>query len=355
MNRRNFIKVATAAGLAATAQTGAASVKAPMQKYRLTYRVRLPENNKQARLWLPVPKCDGAAYQVCAGRAWSGMAREADFIEKPAHAAPNFYAVLRGAGPAELVVSSDFATRDRAADIKNVRELKPVYPPAVRQFLRPTPNMPIDGIVRSTALTATRGATTPLEKARAIYDWVVDNSFRDPAVRGCGRGDIKFMLESGDMGGKCADINSLFVGLARAAGIPARELFGIRVAPSRQFASLGLKSSDASKAQHCRAEFYLAGAGWIPVDPADVRKVVLEEKLPLDDPKIIALRDRLFGSWEMNWVGFNHARDFRLHAASSSGTLNYFMYPHAEVDDVPRDSLEPKTFVYEIEAQALAA
>lgn len=355
MNRRNFIKIAAAAGLAAATEARAASVDAPMQRYRLTYRVRLPVNSKQARLWLPVPKCDDAGYQVCAGRAWSGMAHEADFLEKPANAAPTFYAVLRGDGPADLVVSSDFTTRDYAVDLKNVRESKPVYPPAVRQFLRPTPNIPIDGIVRSTALTATRGATTPLEKARAIYDWVVDNSFRDPAVRGCGRGDIKFMLESGDLGGKCADINSLFVGLARAVGIPARESFGIRVAPSRQFASLGLKTSDASKAQHCRAEFYLAGVGWIPVDPADVRKVVLEEKLPLDDPKIAALRDRLFGSWEMNWVGFNHARDFRLHSASSAGTLNFFMYPHAEIDDVPRDSLEPKTFVYEIEAQALAA
>jgi hypothetical protein len=29
------------------------------------------------------------------------------------------------------------------------------------------------------------------------------------------------MLESGDLSGKCADINALFVGLARACGPPA--------------------------------------------------------------------------------------------------------------------------------------
>ena len=40
------------------------------------------------------------------------------------------------------------------------------------------------------------------------------------------------MLESGDLGGKCADINSLYVGLARAAGLPARDFFGVRVADS---------------------------------------------------------------------------------------------------------------------------
>lgn len=354
MDRRHFVKVAAAIGFAAAAPGLRGETSPNMQKYRLTYRVRLAENSKLARLWLPVPQCDSAGYQVCTGRAWNGTADEADFIEKAPHAAPTFFAVWRGEDPSEIVVTSDVATRDRAVALDDAADLKPVYPAAVREFLKATPNMPIDGIVRSTALEATRGAHTPLAKARAIYDWVVENSFRDPTVRGCGRGDIKFMLETGNMGGKCADINSLFVGLARAAGIPAREVFGIRIAPSNQFPSLGLKSSDASKAQHCRAEFYLTGVGWVPVDPADVRKAVLEENLPLDAPSIVALRERLFGSWEMNWVGFNHARDFRLHTYSPGGMLNFFMYPHAEIDQVPRDSLDPKTFVYQIEAQALA-
>lgn len=355
MNRRYFFKLAAVASMAVAVPNIRAATESTMQRYRLTYRIKLPQNTKTARLWVPVPQCNAAGYQLCAGRAWNGLADEADFIEKAPHQAPLFYAAWKGEDPTEITVTSDVATRDREVKIDRAPELKPAYPAAVREFLKPTPNMPIDGIVRSTAVDATRGAKTPLAKARAIYDWVVENSFRDPTVRGCGRGDIKFMLETGNLGGKCADINSLFVGLARAVGIPAREVFGIRVAPSAQFASLGLKSSDASKAQHCRAEFYLTGVGWVPVDPADVRKAVLEEKLALDDPKIVALRERLFGSWEMNWVGFNHARDFRLHSYSQGGTLNFFMYPHAEVDNVPRDSLEPKTFLYQIEAQALAA
>ncbi|MFX6972989.1 transglutaminase-like domain-containing protein, partial [Acinetobacter baumannii] len=82
--------------------------------------------------------------------------------------------------------------------------------------------------------------------------WIVENCFRDPKVKGCGTGDIRFMLESGNLGGKCADINALVVGLARASGIPAREVFGIRAADSRQFKSLG-KAGDISRAQHCRA------------------------------------------------------------------------------------------------------
>ena len=86
------------------------------------------------------------------------------------------------------------------------------------------------------------------------------------------------MLETGNLGGKCADLNALFVGLARAVGIPARDVYGMRVVPSQWgYKSLGAGSSDITRAQHCRAEFHTAALGWVPVDPADVRKVVLEE------------------------------------------------------------------------------
>src|SRR4029078_8233979 len=101
-------------------------------------------------------------------------------------------------------------------------------------YLQPTKYIPTDGIVKETADKAPRGATTDIEKARAIYDWVVENTFRDPKVRGCGRGDIRFMLESGDMGGKCADINALYVGLARAPGLPARHVYGLRLGASQK-------------------------------------------------------------------------------------------------------------------------
>jgi hypothetical protein len=50
---------------------------------------------------------------------------------------------------------------------------------------------------------------------------------------------------------------------------------------------------------------YLGDYGGVPVDPADVRKVVLEEppgNLPLDDDMVKKARLRLFGSWEMNWM-----------------------------------------------------
>src|SRR6202041_1581003 len=169
-------------------------------------------------------------------------------------------------------------------------------------FLQPSRYVPTDGIVKQTALKATAGATTEIEKARAIYDWVVENTFRDPKVRGCGRGDIRFMLESGNMGGKCADLNALYVGLARSVGLPARHVYGLRIAKSDEgYRSLGLPTDIATKGQHCRAEVYLREHGWVPVDPADVRKVVLEEppgNRLLNDEIVLGARDYLFGSWE---------------------------------------------------------
>jgi transglutaminase-like putative cysteine protease len=205
--------------------------------------------------------------------------------------------------------------------------------------------------VKQTAVEITKGATTDVDKARAIYDWIVENTARNPKTRGCGTGDIRFMLETKDLTGKCADLNALYVGLARAAGLPARDVYGIRVAKSELgYKSLGASSEKVTKAQHCRAEVYLDEHGWVPVDPADVRKVVLEEppgNRPLDDEMVQKARARLFGSWEMNWMAFNFAHDVKL-PGSTGKPLAFLMYPQAETANGRLDSLDADGFKYEI-------
>jgi transglutaminase-like putative cysteine protease len=140
-------------------------------------------------------------------------------------------------------------------------------------------------------------------------------------------------------------------GAAAAFERPARDFFGIRVADSQVTKSLG-KSGNITKAQHCRAEVYIEDKGWLPVDPADVRKVVLEENLPVDSDKVKALRERLFGSWEMNWVGFNYARDFTL-PGQQGGPIGFLMYPYAETAHGIRDFLDPGSFVYTITSKEI--
>ena len=100
--------------------------------------------------------------------------------------------------------------------------------------------MPTDGIVKETALKITKGEGTDVQKAHAIYEWVVESTERNPKTRGCGVGDIKAMLETGTLNGKCADLNALFVALSARLGIPARDVYGIRVAASpRGYKSMG--------------------------------------------------------------------------------------------------------------------
>jgi transglutaminase-like putative cysteine protease len=205
--------------------------------------------------------------------------------------------------------------------------------------------------VKATAADITSGARSDVEKARAIYEWIVENTFRDPKTRGCGIGDIRFMLESQDLGGKCADLNALYVGLARAAGLPARDVYGVRIAKSELgYMSLGAGSADVTKAQHCRAEVHLTEYGWVPVDPADVRKVVLEEppgNRALDDTRVKQARARLFGSWEMNWMAYNFAHDVSL-PGSNGVPVGFLMYPQAESAAGRLDCLDPDNFKYEI-------
>ena len=352
MQRRDFIKLAGGATLIPIAPSvfGGQINHSKWNSYRLTYQINLPTKGKRALLWLPLPDTTDTYYQFTQGSVWNGNAKKAKFHNIPKTNFPVFHAEWRGSGPRKVTVSSIVKTRNRSVNLQNFFEKKNrIIPSSIKRFLLPTRHAPLNGIVRMTASSITKAANanTPLEKAYAIYNWVVDNAHRDQTARGCGRGDIKYMLERNNLGGKSADLNTLFVGLARASGIPARNQYGIRIDESVTHKCLG-KFGNLSNAQHCRAEFYLAGLGWVPVDPADVHQLLLDEGLTHDHPKVIALREKLFGAWEMNWVTFNHGDDITLANNSVSGKLPFFMYPHAEISGQEQDSLSSAEFSYKI-------
>lgn len=318
--------------------------------FELSTRVEPIAGHGAARVWIPIPSVEDAAWIRPMGNLWQGNADAVREWHDPVQGLRLIEASWDSGGAAPMVeVLSRFATRDRAVDLSRPGTVTPLDPAARALYTRSTRLAPLDGIVGDTARRITRGADGDLAKARAIYEWMIDNTRRDPKVRGCGTGDIRFMLESGDLSGKCADLSALFVGLARACGLPARDVYGIRVADSRfGYHALG-KSGDVSKAQHCRAEVWLEGFGWVPVDPADVRKVVLEERpgLTLQDPVVAAARRTLFGAWEMNWLAYNTAQDIAL--PDGGGTaLPFLMYPQGKDANGLFDSLAPDTFAYRI-------
>ena len=330
---------------------------AEWRTFELVTRIELLQPSGATRLWVPAALVKETPYQRTLANQFTAEGGGAHLVVDKNPDALGMIAAKFPAGVTPvLVVTSRVSTRDHSVDVAARATRAKADRASLAHFLRPTRMLPTDGIVRETALAITRSARTDLDKARAIYDWIVDNTFRDPKVRGCGIGDIRGMLETRNLSGKCADLNALYVGLARAAGLPARDVYGIRVAPSRLgYKSLGASSATVTKSQHCRAEVYVNGGGWIPVDPADVRKVVLEEppgNRPADDEKVRAVRERLFGSWEMNWVGYNFAHDVKLPGARS-GPIPFLMYPQAETAEGLVDSLDPDRFKYEITSREL--
>jgi transglutaminase-like putative cysteine protease len=363
MNRRNFLQStgAICAGWAVTKSipvfADALQTGGRWRTFEVTTRVEVLKPSGVTHIWLPAALIRDTPFQ----RTHANKFRAEGGTAKLSKDKPNALGIVSATYPANarpvLTLTSHVSLKNYAVDLSVPAKTPHVSKAELDYFLQPSRYVPTDGIVKETAFKATAGATTEMEKARAIYDWVVDNTFRDPKVRGCGRGDIRFMLESGDMGGKCADLNALYVGLARSVGLPARHVYGLRIAKSNLgYKSLGLATDKATKGQHCRVEVYLREHRWVPVDPADVRKVVLEEppgNRPLSDEMVSKARKRLFGSWEMNWMAYNYAHDVAL-LGSAKQPLAYFMYPQAETAEGRVDPFDPDNFKYEVTVKEMS-
>jgi transglutaminase-like putative cysteine protease len=363
VQRRHFLRSVLAASAAVAAPRAAAAL--PMfdpfspqpdrwRTFDLTTTIELAGAGGPAAAWIPVPALSAATWIKPAVNRWKTNATSAKLVRDPASATAMVYAQwAASAPPPDIAIVSRVATRDRTTDFT-----KPGTPsdllPADRQRYSAAPAE----IVRERAGTIAPGVTNELDKARAIYEWVVTNTFEDPQIAGCGTGDVAAMLTSGKLGGKSADINGLFVALARAAGLPARVLYGVRVAPSAfGYASLGAGGPDVTHEQHCRAEVFLTGFGWVPADPADVRHVIAAEPpghLTLDDQVVIDARTALFGSWETNWVAYNDGQNVTL-PGSELGAVPFLLYPQAEAGNARRDSLAADKFRYTIAVSELGA
>ena len=168
MHRRQFIQFSSAASLFALVNPTLRA--AQWQDYVLKMGITLPDTERAARVWLPLPSSI-EGYQQTLDTRWTGTAANAQIFRDTMYGAPMLYAEWTTPGPREIVVTSQVRTLDRSNPPTNVsNESVPVNPPEVRKFLLPTKHIPTDGIVLSTALEATQGANLTVEKARAIYD-----------------------------------------------------------------------------------------------------------------------------------------------------------------------------------------
>ncbi|MGC7589216.1 transglutaminase-like domain-containing protein [Bisgaard Taxon 46] len=332
-----------------------------------TFNLAVPKGSKgETNLWVPLPFNN--EYQEVKSVKFEGNYKSAYITENNQYGAKTLFANWdENADKRDLKIQLVIQTKDREPMLQGVLTdyqlpNKIQYSVDVLEYLKPTTHIKTGGIVKEYADKIVGKEANPLKKAELIHRWIVNNMERDNSVLGCGDGDVEKILTTGVLKGKCTDINSVFVALARASDIPAREIFGLRLGQAvkmGKYSKGAFGSADENKfanvsgGQHCRAEFYLAGFGWVPVDSADVTKMRLAEKKAVNDPDTQAVSNYLFGNWEMNWVGYNHARDFELYPLPEVAPLNNFGYPYAEIGGDPLNFFDPKEFSYEFTSKEL--
>jgi hypothetical protein len=172
--------------------------------------------------------------------------------------------------------------------------------------------VPINGLIAKLAQEQTAGARTPLEKAHRIYDYVVTTMRYDKSGEGWGRGDAIWACDA--KRGNCTDFHSLFIGMMRSVGIPARFEIGFPLPED--------KTEGTISGYHCWSEFFIEGIGWIPVDASEASKHPTK-------------RNYFFGALDDNRVLFTYGRDLRLSDEQHGPPLNYFIYPYAEIAGRP--------------------
>lgn len=329
-------------GLAFGCATGASADPAK-KSGTVTYDINLnvPDNSKTANVYLPYPMSDNnqdikdvkvsgnfsrqAVYHDVKTGSYYLMASWDQIKDKPQ-------------------MTFSFHVNSHYQKGKALKDSNEKAPVDVAPYLAANDYIPADSKhCKDIVKEACKGKKTVLDKARALYDWTIAHTHRDPDVKGCGIGDAIRTLTEAQGGGKCADISSVFITLCRSAGIPCRDVFGLRT-----------KGNDGAITGdfHCWAEFYLPGTGWVQADPADVRKAMLIEKLELKDA---ATKKHI----EFFWNGddlFRIALNRGEHAAKLIGmqgeAIGYFMYPYAEVDGKALDYFAPKDFSFAVNFKA---
>ncbi|MBI5659040.1 MAG: transglutaminase domain-containing protein [Nitrosomonadales bacterium] len=308
---------------------GAALAKERSGEVSIAVTVAAPDDSKDVRVWIPYP-VSGSAQDISDVRVDGNFTQSGVYGEKETG---NLALYAEWSTPAkERAITLTFNVTAKEQVKRDLPASEPEIPAEIREYLKSTAFIPTDGKIRKIALSVTNDRQKISEKARAVYRWVVENTVRDPNVKGCGTGEVEKVLAK--KGGKCADISSVFVSVARAAGVPAREVFGLR---------LGKKDEeDMSGGHHCWAEFYAPGYGWVPVDPSDVRKVMLADKLDLNGAQ--KFLDYYFGAVDEYRIELARGgRGYFLNPRQNDGPLNYFMYPYAEVNGKSLEWLAAQT------------
>ena len=354
MHRRSFIQAGAAASLLGSLPRFAFAQQLPFdpkpagwRTFEVTTRVELLKPDGVSRVWVPVPSVE-SDYQKVIGNTWSGNG-SARIASDGKYGAAMVVAEWGAAEKAPVLEVVSRSPRRTARSIS--RKRNPAHQARRRDARSSTPRRPSSSPPTASCARPryeiTRGKSTDVEKARAIYEWIVDNTHRDPKTRGCGVGDIKAMLETGDLSGKCADLNALYVGLARV-GRTCRRATSTACA-WRRASSATAASAPAARTSRARSTAAPrcsspATAGCRSIRPTCARSCSRRSRSPPRSPIRVVppVRAKLFGAWEMNWLAYNEAHDVKL-PGSSGPAVGFLMYPQAETGKASASTASTRT------------
>ena len=289
--------------------------KAEKRSFEFTYRVKLtdiPNDAKRIQAWLPIP-------QTAPGQVVSGIAIEGPgamrIVSEPKYGNQFLRFEIAPDVPEPEILARYTITRFARAELHGESANEDVTSIAPHYLTR-SRFIALDGPVEKEARSVAGDATDPLEVARKLYDNIVSTVRYDKSGEGWGRGDSLYACDA--RAGNCTDFHSLFIGEARALGLPARFIMGFPVPNDAPEGVIG--------GYHCWAEFYTPDHGWVPLDASEAHK----------HPE---RRAALFGGLDANRVRFTLGRDIRL-PETDGAPLNYAVYPYVLVDGQAHASME---------------
>lgn len=309
--------------LALPAIPAAAQAPRPARTFRFDYHsvVRFPAGAKTVRIWIPVAQSN-VHQRVKILAIHSSVPYR---LTRNARGDRMLYAELRH--PHGRSATFDLAYRVhrvlyRAGDFRQLLRFNADppgggLPPAKHAFyLRADRLVPVTGKLQRLAARVTLGDHGAVRKTHAIYLYIFHTLRYSKVGTGWGHGDAMWACDH--KRGNCTDFHSLFMSMTRSQGIPSRFVIGFPI-PRKQ-------RSGAVEGYHCWAEFYVDGAGWVPVDIA-----------------MAWLHKRrahfYFGAVNASRVRFSAGRDLTLAPPQSGAPVNYFVYPYVEVNGRPDPSV----------------
>jgi len=283
--------------------------------FHYTFTVKNVNAGDRVRVWIPLAHSDGFQEVRVVSRNGDLQVRQ---VRQPEYGNEVQYAETSKADKGEYKFSVDYDVVRREHVVlvngKPVAETRTATAPRVSpqpelaRFLEADRLVPVTGVPAQLAAQETKGATTPLDKAKDIYEYVFRTMKYDKTGTGWGHGDTLWACDSKH--GNCTDFHSVFISMARAEKIPARFQIGFPLPSGKHSAEI--------PGYHCWAEFYLDSTGWVPVDISEAWKH--QEK-----------HDYFFGAHDVNRMQFTQGRDLKLAPAQEGAPLNYFVYPYVEI------------------------